>query len=82
MGNSHTIERMKILVTGATGFIGNHLIDFLLIVLFKACKFNYRGGSLDPDEDLKGLECTAVLGVKTSDEYGDQNTIKRLVIPR
>jgi dihydroflavonol-4-reductase len=28
-GNSHTIEVMKALVTGGTGFIGSHLVDFL-----------------------------------------------------
>lgn len=53
-----------------------------LAQLFKACKFNYRGGALDPDEDLKGLECTAILGVKSSDDFGDQNTLKKLIIPR
>ena len=49
---------------------------------FKACKFNYRGGALDPDEDLKGLELSAVLGVKTQEEFGDQNFIKKLILPR
>lgn len=53
-----------------------------LAQLFKACKFNYRGGALDPDEDLKGLELSAVLGIKTQEEFGDQNYIKKLILPR
>ena len=53
-----------------------------LTELFRALKFNYRGGTLDPQDDLAGLECTAVLGVKTSDDFGDQNFIRKLIIPR
>jgi hypothetical protein len=38
-------------------------------------------GQLDPS-DLVGLEAWAILGVSESDEYGEQNYIKKFVIPQ
>ncbi len=33
----------------------------------------------EPEDDLIGLEFWAVLGVRKSDEYGDQNTIRKFL---
>jgi hypothetical protein len=36
----------------------------------------------DWEDDLVGLEGWIILGVKKSDEYGDQNTVKKYVAPK
>lgn len=36
----------------------------------------------DWEEDLIGLEGWAILGVRKSDEYGDQNTVSKYVVGR
>jgi hypothetical protein len=36
----------------------------------------------DPDEDLVGLEGWVILGLRKSDEYGEQNTVSKYVLPR
>jgi hypothetical protein len=38
--------------------------------------------SFDPEEDLVGLEGWVILGLKKSDEYGEQNTVSKYVLPR
>jgi hypothetical protein len=37
---------------------------------------------IDYEDDLPGREGWAILGIKKSDEYGEQNTIKKYIIPR
>lgn len=49
---------------------------------FKAFGFNYRGGEFDPSDDLPGLEGDAILGVRDDEQYGEQNFIKKLTVPK
>lgn len=37
---------------------------------------------VDYEDDLPGLEGWAILGNKTSDTYGEQNTIRKYIVPR
>ena len=36
----------------------------------------------DPDEDLIGLEGWVILGLRKSEEYGEQNTVSKYILPR
>jgi hypothetical protein len=36
----------------------------------------------DPEDDWPGLEAWAILGVKKSDQYGDQNFVKTWILPK
>lgn len=36
----------------------------------------------DPTEDWVGLEGWAILGVRKTEQYGEQNTIKKLIVPK
>lgn len=36
----------------------------------------------DPEDDLVGLEGWVIVGISKSDEYGEQNTISKYVLPR
>ena len=36
----------------------------------------------DPDEDLVGLEGWIILGLRKSDEYGEQNNVSKYIFPR
>jgi hypothetical protein len=36
----------------------------------------------DPDEDLIGLEGWIIVGLRKSDEYGEQNTVSKYILPR
>lgn len=37
---------------------------------------------IDYEDDLPGLEGWAILGSKTDDTYGEQNTVRKYIIPR
>jgi len=37
---------------------------------------------IDYEDDLPGLEGWAILGTKTDDTYGEQNTIRKYIVPR
>ena len=36
----------------------------------------------DPEEDLVGLEGWIIVGLRKSDEYGEQNNVSKYVLPR
>jgi len=36
----------------------------------------------DPEEDLIGLEGWIIVGLRKSDEYGEQNTVSKYILPR
>ena len=36
----------------------------------------------DPEDDLVGLEGWVIVGVSKSDEYGEQNTVSKYILPR
>ena len=48
---------------------------------YEAFDFMPRG-EYDPGTELPGLEASAILGVSESDEYGEQNYVKRLLVRR
>lgn len=37
---------------------------------------------IDKEDDLPGHEGWLIVGIKTSDEYGDQNTVRKYIAPR
>jgi len=37
---------------------------------------------IDFDEDLVGLQGWVILGLRKSDEYGEQNTVSKYILPR
>lgn len=41
-----------------------------------------QGRALNPEVDLPGMEAWAIVGVDVSDEYGEQNNVKRWVTPK
>jgi hypothetical protein len=55
---------------------------FRLSQFFNCFRFNYRGGEFDPADQLPGLQGPAILGVKETDEYGEQNFVKKFVVPK
>ncbi len=52
-----------------------------LKVFFETFEFEVRG-EFDPKDDLPGCEGWAILGIRESDDYGEQNTIKRYLPPK
>jgi hypothetical protein len=36
----------------------------------------------DPENDLQGQECWAILGVSEDEQYGEQNYVKKLIRPK
>jgi hypothetical protein len=36
----------------------------------------------DPEEDLVGLEGWVIVGLRKSDDYGEQNTVSKYILPR
>lgn len=61
----------KVLITGATGFIGSHLVDGLLE---KGDKVRVLARSSNPSQWLKGKEIEIVKG-----DYGDIESLKKAV---
>lgn len=52
------------------------------IKVFAACFDLDLSRPVDYEDDLPGLEGWAILGSKTDDTYGEQNTIRKFIAPR
>ena len=52
------------------------------IKIFAKCFGIDLARPIDYEDDLPGFEGWAILGSKTSDDYGEQNTIRKYIVPR
>jgi hypothetical protein len=50
--------------------------------MFLKCFGVSTTGKLNPEEDLPGRDGWAILGVDEDEQYGEQNYVKRLIVPK
>ena len=49
---------------------------------YRTFEFSPPAGGYEPEDALPGCEGWAILGIRESDEYGEQNTIRKFLPPK